>query len=246
MPDRNHRAFTLIELLVVIAIIAILAAILFPVFASARAKARQTTCVSNLRQIGMALSMYRGDHDELQPESSPDMDSSCLDCCESTYTWRMSIYPYVKNLGVFVCPELPQFADIAKSGLRGPMEPVGDYCISGGYSCLETYSHEAKGPFPTTGSARTSEAGVEDHAGTIQVVDTSRMPGGVNRGAEIYWGTLFEQPADLSWIPSPHSQGLNGLFFDGHTKWMPVGVAGARRKSDGVFFRMTITDDERD
>ena len=72
------------------------------------------------------------------------------------------------------------------------------------------------------------------------------MPGGVNRGAEIYWGTLFEQPADLSWIPSPHSQGLNGLFFDGHTKWMPVGVAGARRKSDGVFFRMTITDDERE
>ena len=246
MRIKKNHGFTLIELLVVIAIIAILAAILFPVFASARSKARQATCVSNLRQIGMALSMYRQDHDELQPESSPDMDPGCLDCCESTYTWRMAIYPYVRNLGVFVCPESPQLSDIAKSALRGPMTPVADYCISGGYSCLETYSHESKGPFPTTGSARTTEAGVEDSAGTLQVVDSAKIPQGVNRGAEIYWGTLFEQPSDASWIPTPHVRGLNGLFFDGHTKWMPVGYAGARRKSDGVFFRMTTTDDAQD
>ena len=61
------RAFTLIELLVVIAIIAILAAILFPVFAQARAKARQTTCVSNARQIGMSVMMYVQDYDEGMP-----------------------------------------------------------------------------------------------------------------------------------------------------------------------------------
>src|SRR5437660_1778673 len=66
---RQRRAFTLIELLVVIAIIAILAAILFPVFAQAREKARQATCQSNLRQIGMAVQMYAQDFDETMPTS---------------------------------------------------------------------------------------------------------------------------------------------------------------------------------
>ncbi|MEN3001860.1 MAG: prepilin-type N-terminal cleavage/methylation domain-containing protein, partial [Armatimonadota bacterium] len=59
------KGFTLIELLVVIAIIAILAAILFPVFAQARERARKTTCINNMRQIGMAITMYYGDHDEM-------------------------------------------------------------------------------------------------------------------------------------------------------------------------------------
>ena len=66
----SRRGFTLIELLVVIAIIAILAAILFPVFASARESARRTTCVSNLRQLGMAAHMYAGDYDELFPATT--------------------------------------------------------------------------------------------------------------------------------------------------------------------------------
>src|SRR3978361_1107773 len=75
MP-RNHRnAFTLIELLVVIAIIAILAAILFPVFAQAREKARQASCESNLKQIGLAFKMYVQDYDERWPSSTP------IACC---------------------------------------------------------------------------------------------------------------------------------------------------------------------
>jgi len=240
---RRSVAFTLIELLVVIAIIAILAAILFPVFAQARAKARQSACVSNLRQIGMALAMYRSDHDELQPESSPDLDPACLDCCEGTYTWRAAILPYVKNRGLFVCPQQPQLDGFADAGIRGPMDPAPDYCLSGGYACLETYSHEGRGPFPTTGSPRTSEASVEDSVGTIQIVDTSPLPGVPVRGPEIYWGTVFEQPADLDWIPRPHNQGVSCLFFDGHAKWLPVAQAGARRRDDGVFFRMTTTED---
>lgn len=67
MYTRNRSAFTLIELLVVIAIIAILAAILFPVFAQARKKARQTSCLSNMKQIGYGLMMYTQDYDELLP-----------------------------------------------------------------------------------------------------------------------------------------------------------------------------------
>src|SRR5579862_9544438 len=87
----RQSGFTLIELLVVIAIIAILAAILFPVFAQAREKARQTTCISNLKQIGLGLAQYVQDYDEMYPYDhyapSPTFDVN----------WFGAIYPYVKN-----------------------------------------------------------------------------------------------------------------------------------------------------
>ncbi len=96
-PQRRH-AFTLIELLVVIAIIAILAAILFPVFAQAREKARQTSCLSNLKQIGIALTMYQSDYDSQYPPSQLGADSSHL------VSWPTMIQPYIKNENVFICP----------------------------------------------------------------------------------------------------------------------------------------------
>lgn len=91
------RAFTLIELLVVIAIIAILAAILFPVFAQAREKARQAACLSNCKQLGTALMMYAQDNDEVLP----------LVLYGSAYSWDQQIMTYVKNTGVFHCPSAP-------------------------------------------------------------------------------------------------------------------------------------------
>ena len=91
----NKRiGFTLIELLVVIAIIAILAAILFPVFAKAREKARQTSCLSNEKQLGLAMMQYTQDYDETF-------------CSTNNWGtgWAKTVYPYVKSLGVFQCPD---------------------------------------------------------------------------------------------------------------------------------------------
>src|SRR5437762_9787385 len=116
-PLKLRKGFTLIELLVVIAIIAILAAILFPVFAQARAKARQVSCLSNLNQLGKACLMYAQDYDEMLPhcgwndpngEQNPDpgvTTPSIADCVNTgaTVCWNGEIYPYVKSNGAYKC-----------------------------------------------------------------------------------------------------------------------------------------------
>jgi prepilin-type N-terminal cleavage/methylation domain-containing protein/prepilin-type processing-associated H-X9-DG protein len=112
MENYKKTGFTLIELLVVIAIISILAAILFPVFAQAREKARQITCISNERQIGLGILMYNQDFDETFPQSA--------DC--SGNTWTVIIQPYIQsgsdenmgygteNNGIWNCPDYPDYA----------------------------------------------------------------------------------------------------------------------------------------
>jgi prepilin-type N-terminal cleavage/methylation domain-containing protein len=109
---KHRRGFTLIELLVVIAIIAILAAILFPVFAQAREKARQTTCLSNLKQIGLAFKMYVQDFDERWPQCDP------IGCCSNGQNnsdgmdfgyngWiSNAIRPYTKDQAIYICPDV--------------------------------------------------------------------------------------------------------------------------------------------
>jgi prepilin-type N-terminal cleavage/methylation domain-containing protein/prepilin-type processing-associated H-X9-DG protein len=99
MPH-GRKGFTLIELLVVIAIIAILAAILFPVFSRAQAKAQQTSCLSNLKQLALAFKMYVGDFDGHFPYA---MDAYALASAIYPCFWKQQLYPYMKNGQLFVC-----------------------------------------------------------------------------------------------------------------------------------------------
>jgi prepilin-type N-terminal cleavage/methylation domain-containing protein/prepilin-type processing-associated H-X9-DG protein len=126
-----RRAFTLIELLVVIAIIAILAAILFPVFAQAREKARQTSCVSNEKQLGLAFLMYAQDYDEtFPPGNSPKLSTTQA----GLTNWEYLVDPYIKGgidpnignqdqakLSVYVCPDWS-----SSNNTLGPPNPFGD------------------------------------------------------------------------------------------------------------------------
>jgi prepilin-type N-terminal cleavage/methylation domain-containing protein/prepilin-type processing-associated H-X9-DG protein len=130
MASNNRRpcspyGFTLIELLVVIAIIAILAAILFPVFAQARESARRTQCLSNVRQVGLSMAMYVQDYDEVTPSVSYNYLNGTI-----TDAWNV-VQPYVKNIDMFYCPDRTQFGCNGASGIT--VEPNAR-CIGYGYN----------------------------------------------------------------------------------------------------------------
>jgi prepilin-type N-terminal cleavage/methylation domain-containing protein/prepilin-type processing-associated H-X9-DG protein len=130
------RAFTLIELLVVIAIIAILAAILFPVFAQARSKARQASCLSNMKQMGLGVIMYANDYDETYPPAIIRAGSACNGGagCRGMASWKTVTYPYTKNISIYECPELrapfSKFYDSASTNAQYSVldDEVGAYC----------------------------------------------------------------------------------------------------------------------
>src|SRR5438132_9343531 len=114
---RRIRGFTLIELLVVIAIIAILAAILFPVFAQAREKARQSMCLSNCKQQGTAVMMYTQDYDDNLPVFFINNPAATVPAgWGAIHYWYVLLQPYVKNMAVFRCP--------SASGASGYNDPA--------------------------------------------------------------------------------------------------------------------------
>src|SRR5437764_6385897 len=139
-PDMRRCGFTLIELLVVIAIIAILAAVLFPVFAQAREKARQTACLSNGKQLGLALNMYVQDYDERFPPA--DYGNPVTSPPYTQYAWFSGnggavfyppccfdlLQPYQKNLQVNKCPSdgtgISSKLTLGKNGNGEPLQPL--------------------------------------------------------------------------------------------------------------------------
>jgi prepilin-type N-terminal cleavage/methylation domain-containing protein len=140
-PARRRPAFTLVELLVVIGIIAILAAILFPVFAQARERARMTTCVSNMRQIGSGLMMYVQDYDETFPYCQFHGIDALL--ATHAYVWRNAIRPYLKNLDVLGCPSNPYSRTI-------PGVPTAPYSLPTAGGNAEGWQSEPEQRMPTS------------------------------------------------------------------------------------------------
>lgn len=184
---RRRNAFTLIELLVVIAIIAILAAILFPVFAQAREKARATMCLSNMRQIGTGVMMYAGDYDEYLPYNYMYNFNCPSFSATELYYWQDLCRPYIKNEQIYSCPS--QSPHAATDYLRPPGAPnplIRDYIAnaSWGFSMSNEsliingveYGRPAGrgvgGPFTNMWcNPSISLAELDDPAGTIGIFD---------------------------------------------------------------------------
>jgi prepilin-type N-terminal cleavage/methylation domain len=208
----KQRGFTLIELLVVIAIIAILAAILFPVFAQAREKARQAACLSNCKQMGLGIYQYIQDYDEVLPMGG--WRKGTADQANSQSRWYRDIYPYVKNVDIFTCPsktdEVRGFVPklTASSPYYSPgglqyVSPGPD--ASGGYGInnnLVGYPYNATGGQQNDSPSK-SLADIKDTAGTFIVSEAASVNAGTNPAAPSTWPAA--QYAASDWLATPPS-----------------------------------------
>ena len=197
-----RRGFTLIELLVVIAIIAILAAILFPVFARAREKARTASCQSNLHQLGVAMGMYVDDYDGHYPWD--DLTIGTREGIDPTWTWRLMVYPYVNNTQVYVCPSAPRVASF------DAVWP--DYAGAAGYAINHVHWDDdlGNGAEPPPGRTATE---VHFPARTVLLTDFTG-PYVISHFGTQQHGYLRTDDA-----AQRHNEGCNYLFCDGHVKW---------------------------
>ncbi|GMV38045.1 MAG: hypothetical protein AMXMBFR61_25530 [Fimbriimonadales bacterium] len=200
-------AFTLIELLVVIAIIAVLAAILFPVFSRVRSKAHQTTCVSNMRQLGIANMEYASDYNSCLPIPHNTANASIW----WVDTWRERVQPYCKSKGILHCPS-KTFIQHRNAGGHD----VGHYGVNP-WLTHWPYAHIVPGGF---GYSRLPE--IQMPASTILE--------GENRDGDWSAEPLNTYPGDSGiegHFHPYHFDGGSWIFCDGHAKWMPITVAEA-------------------
>jgi len=199
MSKRSTKGFTLIELLVVIAIIAILAAILFPVFARARAKARQSACLSNMKQIGLAMIMYASDHDQLLPywcvwQNGVDHDDQDI-------TWDVSINPYMKNKQLFICP---------------------DNAFNGGGN---THQSGKKRGYAMPGyvSAQMQDAPPNPVDTVLLLEKGAYLPGSMQDAPAEHPKQAGYSQHYPTQTPCRHNEGNTFGFVDGHSKWHKFG-----------------------
>lgn len=199
----------------VIAIIAILAAILFPVFAKAREKARQSSCLSNLRQIGTAFHMYKGDYDETYPICGGDLARSASPIEIPLNYWVTALFPYVKNAQLFTCPSdgSPNAYTIAGQTVRlsyGYNAAFG----SDGYASWGNRVNVSVNPWVWRPA---SDGDVAEPARTWIAADCYQP--------SVFTLTYLRATVGGNqWYATPnqpeHNGGLNFVYADGHAKWI--------------------------
>ncbi len=262
-PRRASRGFTLIELLVVIAIIAILAAILFPVFGRVRENARRSSCQSNLKQIGLGLLQYSQDYDEKMVHdwfgtngynaSDPNGSPTPI------YKWMDAAYPYIKNEQVFTCPSDTLTVNGTYTYYKNLTAAAKNY---GSYRINNTYADAGFPEGPTGSSAREiSSSYLYVPATTAWVFDSTNNPstlGAGGRGSWIYWADN-SQPSgidagsnpktfggnnsgDVGRIVERHLDTTNVLWCDGHVKAMKLDAL--REKSSAGYYKLLTAEDD--
>ena len=249
----QRRAFTLIELLVVIAIIAILAAILFPVFAKAREKARQISCASNEKQLGLAIMQYVQDNDELYvvqevngsapapavPFNPPAGTLSPFGPYKWTANgWADALFPYVKSTQVFRCPDLSPGPNANNAGTNNEDSTgASQYALNRWISANANY--------------QTNNAQLEFPASTFLLIETYAWGASqASTNEENQWGyaDTFQQQltsGDGRQGIAPqqvHTAGSNFVFCDGHVKWIQAAKLGLL--PNGTATAQSIMNDE--
>ena len=219
-----RKGFTLIELLVVIAIIAILAAILFPVFARARENARRTSCSSNLKQIALGILQYSQDYDEKFPRSI--VVAAAAVTPTNPYGWADAIQPYVKSVQLFQCP----------SEMEGPTDDPTD--TAPGYTDYwYNYVLSAVSQASVVSVSQTVMNG-DGNGNSAQYAFNGciSVASGTMAGCSSAQITAKNATMGSSDALGRHLDGANYSFVDGHVKWLKGSpISGAYRTTTAVY-----------